>query len=441
MYKKLLLVFTLCSVGLWTFSDSYAFDDEEDFVEMSNTSVTEKSKVPASDTMAPSVVSETQEPLVENVASSVNIVQKPQFLESAPISPIYVKSLAINQPGMNSSNPTWAKTQNLLSFERNDERNKELVIASIEGEIKQTISFQSKEDEFGLAVLLDGFSDTTSYNAGITWSPDGMRYVFMSNGTEANYDLYLGDMMQSTPPLRITNHPEKEGHAHWSPVNNKVLFISGRSGTAQVYIYDLDTKTTSQITIGNKPFLYPQWSPDGSQVALIHGDNSNHDIYVITELDKPNRNLIALTDWAFDDLRPIWSPDGSKIAFYSNYNESNDPKLWSLIVLDLADKNTRTADQLQKHVVAENIIPDIEKGPAWLPGSTHIVFVKNDRDRYNPLHVVDVNTGVSRLLQTNTKINHDVSCSPQGLIAFRSQVDQWDQIFITQLPANEHTVN
>ncbi|MDH5731115.1 MAG: hypothetical protein OEZ58_19195, partial [Gammaproteobacteria bacterium] len=68
-------------------------------------------------------------------------------------------------------------------------------------------------------------------------------------------------------------------------------------------------------------------------------------------------------------------------------------------------------------------------------------FVKNDRDRYNPLHVVDVNTEVSRLLQTNTKINHDVSCSPQGLIAFRSQVDQWDQIFITQLPANEHTVN
>jgi hypothetical protein len=30
-------------------------------------------------------------------------------------------------------------------------------------------------------------------------------------------------------------------------------------------------------------------------------------------------------------------------------------------------------------------------------------------------------------------MNHDVTCSPGGLIAFRAQVDQWDQLHVAKL--------
>ena len=36
-----------------------------------------------------------------------------------------------------------------------------------------------------------GIIEETSYNAGLSWSPDEKRLVFMSNGGSGNYDLYL----------------------------------------------------------------------------------------------------------------------------------------------------------------------------------------------------------------------------------------------------------
>jgi len=36
-------------------------------------------------------------------------------------------------------------------------------------------------------------------------------------------------------------------------------------------------------------------------------------------------------------------------------------------------------------------------------------------------------------VKTDTKMNHDVACSVDGGIAFRAQVDQWDQIHIMKL--------
>jgi hypothetical protein len=30
-------------------------------------------------------------------------------------------------------------------------------------------------------------------------------------------------------------------------------------------------------------------------------------------------------------------------------------------------------------------------------------------------------------------MNHDVACSPDGTIAFRAQVNQWDQIFVAKI--------
>ena len=36
-------------------------------------------------------------------------------------------------------------------------------------------------------------------------------------------------------------------------------------------------------------------------------------------------------------------------------------------------------------------------------------------------------------LRTGTKMNHDVTCSRGGLIAFRAQVDQWDQVYVAKL--------
>jgi Tol biopolymer transport system component len=83
--------------------------------------------------------------------------------------------------------------------------------------------------------------------------------------------------------------------------------------------------------------------------------------------------------------------------------------------------------------VAEDVVPDVERGPAWMPDSSRLVYVKNDKHEYNPIYIVDVRDRTSTPVHTETKMNHDVSIASNGTVAFRAQVDQWDQIYVMRL--------
>jgi len=196
---------------------------------------------------------------------------------------------------------------------------------------------------------------------------------------------------------------------------------------------DLMTRTWARLTSGGRGYLYPRWSPDGRRVAVTAGENENHDVYVIDNVAGTRPTMRALTSWRFDDIRPVFSPDGKKIAFYSNYNPEGNPRIWSIVVVAADGTDPRDGAGLAARVAAADVIPDVETGPAWMPDGAGIVFVKNDRREYNPIHVVELATGVERPLMTETKMNHDVACSPDGTLAFRAQVDQWDHLFVARV--------
>ncbi|MCK7576632.1 MAG: hypothetical protein MZV65_12495 [Chromatiales bacterium] len=254
------------------------------------------------------------------------------------------------------------------------------------------------------------------------------------------------------------------------------MFVSGRTGGAQLFVLDVDSRRTLADPRGDKAYLYPRWSPDGKHIAAIYGDNENHDIIVLDDIanpadlppppapgttppapgaaaapppaakppapgtavappppSPPPAIERALTAWSYDDLSPTWSPDGKRIAFYSNYNPENDPKVWSIVVLESDRSVPASEPELIARVVARNVIPDVAAGPAWLPDSRRIAYVGNDKNDYNPIYIVDVDSRLSQRLKTDTSINRDLTVSPKGMIAFRAQVEQWDRVFLARL--------
>jgi TolB protein len=255
----------------------------------------------------------------------------------------------------------------------------------------------------------------------------------MSNGGSGNYDLYLLPALGEDQTIRLTDHEERDSHPHWSPAADRLVFVSGRTGSADIYLMDLKARKVTKLTNGHKTYLYPQWSPDGKKIVMIYGSNENHDIFLIEDINRPAETLKALTTWSYDDLRPVWSPDGKKIAFYSNYNLENNPKVWSIIVIAGDGSDPAEGEGLAEKVVAKNVIPDIERGPAWMPDSKRIVYVKNDQQAFNPIYMVDIEAKKNLAIKTQTKMNHDVACSADGTLAFRAQVEQWDHIYIAKL--------
>jgi len=359
---------------------------------------------------------------------------KEEEKKGSVIEPQFVRPLVPVEPGRNDSTPVWSPRGTFVAFERSIGEKKEIRIVLADGSPVQTLSCLLSEEGRESSALFPGLAEGTSYNAGPTWSPEELRVVYMSNGGEGNYDLYEQDLGARTP-VRLTDHKEKDGQAAWSPAADSIVFVSGRTGKGDLYRLDLKPRVLARLTQGGGAYLYPSWSPDGRRLAAMFGNNENHDILVIND---PTRSVESqtryrLTTWTYDDLRPVWSPDGKKIAFYSNQNEADDPRIWSLFVVAANGSDPSEGEGLTAQAVARDIIPDVDSGPAWMPDSTRLIFVKNEREEYNPLYMVDIKTKALSLVKTDTKMNHDVAIAPDGTVAFRALVNQWDQIFIMRL--------
>lgn len=363
----------------------------------------------------------------EPLSDVTDTEKKPEVIE-----PLFVRPLVNVESGRNDSNPVWSPRGTFIAFERSVGDKKEIRITLRDGTLIQTVYFMLSENGKEMNFFFPGVSEETSYNAGTTWSPDEYQFVYMSNGGEGKYDIYLQDLFGGTS-VRLTDDKEKDGQAHWSPIADSLVFVSGRTGSGDVYLLDLTSRLLKRLTQGGESYFFPQWSPDGKRIVMMHGSNDNHHIVLISDVTKPVKSLKVLTRWPYDDLRPIWSPDGKKIAFYSNYNQAGDPKRWSIVVIASDDSDPAAEEGLAQKVVAVDVIPDVEVGPAWMPDSNRIVFVKNDRQEYNPIYVVDLKEKSITAVKTDTKMNHDVRCSVDGTIAFRAQVEQWDQVHLMRL--------
>src|SRR5712671_6483798 len=131
--------------------------------------------------------------------------------EPAGIEPEFVRPLVPIARGRNDSNPVWSPSGDMVALERSRGDNKEIAIVRANGDIVQTIRQQSPAAPGQSRFFFPEVVEETSYNSGISWSPEGKRFVFMSNGGEGNYDLYLRE--PDSRITRITTHKEKDGRA------------------------------------------------------------------------------------------------------------------------------------------------------------------------------------------------------------------------------------
>jgi len=337
-------------------------------------------------------------------------------------------------PDENEWNPRFSPDGRRLSFERRNGSAQALFVVDVavpSAAAERVTSQPPRAAASAEEALLGASRSDDSFNGQLSFHPDSRRFVFTGNAGTGVYRLYEGSL-EGTGSRPLTPQSKEDGHPAVSPDGRFVVYVSARAGIGKLILRDLTTGTERQLTSGDKVDLYPAWSPDSRQVAYTSGDNDNHDVFVV-EVSLPQATPRQLTTWKYDDLRPTFSPDGTLLAFYSNYSPSGEEKEWSIVTVPADGTGPTKGTALAKLAAAQNVVKDPEVGPAWLPWGRALVYARNNKAEWNPIYLVDADTREELRIETGTRMNHDLTCSRDGLLAFRAQVASWDDIFVAPL--------
>jgi TolB protein len=139
------------------------------------------------------------------------------------------------------------------------------------------------------------------------YSPDRQQRAVVTADERGILQIFVED--QSTFELRrLTDLSRGLAYdAVWSPDGGRIAYVGREFGTDEIFVYDLGTGTSTQLTSGGNEFVYkqkPTWSPDGTQIAFKSNEGSlNFQIWVMNA-DGSNLRNISQSDSA--DLDPIW---------------------------------------------------------------------------------------------------------------------------------------
>ncbi len=170
------------------------------------------------------------------------------------------------------------------------------------------------------------------------WSPDGAWLAFVSD-RDGKRQLYR-IAVRGGEAERITNTDDGLNAFTWSPSGKQIAFTmqdavsdavkerEKRWGDIRIedqdqrfthlYVLDLETKATRQLTKGSFVVGSFDWSPDGTQIAFDHratsdpADSGTADISIVS-VDAGTVNVAVAQEGP--DNNPRWSPDGRQIAF------------------------------------------------------------------------------------------------------------------------------
>lgn len=117
----------------------------------------------------------------------------------------------------------------------------------------------------------------------------------------------------------------------WSPDGKKIAYVSfQKKGRPAIYIREIDTGRTQQITNFRGLNGAPAWSPDGRRLAMVLSRDGNPEIYI---MNLRTRRLRRITKHYAIDTEPSWMPDGQSLIFTSN--RGGKPQIYQIHLSNL----------------------------------------------------------------------------------------------------------
>ncbi len=222
------------------------------------------------------------------------------------------------------------------------------------------------------------------------WSPDGRRIAFVS-----------------TTGIRADEEPKDVVAYYFTEAEMKHDGAGIKRGRDHVFVQALDSEEAVQVTSGDDDYGSPRWSPDGSTLAVVSGQDemrpftSVSDVYLVPADGGEARRL---TPGRYPFHSAEFSPDGRSIAFLGHLNPpdtglSSLTRLW-LVPIEGGEPECLTPEwdrSIGNSVLSDSRWGEGETGPAWSADGSRVLFIASDRGASNVYSLELASGGVSQV--------------------------------------------
>ena len=146
-------------------------------------------------------------------------------------------------------------------------------------------------------------------------APDGENFVYSSESSRGNFDLFLQRVGGTNVQPLTPNTPTDETEPVYSPKGDRIAFHSTRE-PAGIYVMEATGENVKPVTPNCH---HPSWSPDGTEIVCSTAGrtmpatrNQNMSALWIVHVESGAKRQLC----GDDALHPAWSPNGSRIAFW-----------------------------------------------------------------------------------------------------------------------------
>ncbi len=240
-------------------------------------------------------------------------------------------------------------------------------------------------------------------------SPDGNWVSYALSSVDSaknkrNSDVWMmsWDGQQS---VQLTNSPDGESQARWSPDGKYLSFVSSRNGAtnSQIWLMDRRGGEGKQLTNLKADLKDYAWSPDGKHIVLAiktpeSTDTSKNKLPKPLVMDRfhfkqdvegyleefpthlylfdvSTKKIDTLTQGKYDETSPVWSPNGEQIAFVSNRTAEPDKNQNTDIWIIDAKKNAPMT-QVTTWEGSDN-------APVWRPDGQQLGYLRSSSPQYD----------------------------------------------------------
>ncbi|MGB3330746.1 MAG: S9 family peptidase, partial [Thermomicrobiales bacterium] len=299
----------------------------------------------------------------------------------------------LTRTGTANTSPAWAPDGRTLAFVTRRDGDKPFGIA--------LLAFDGSEPR----ILVSHAAAPTS----LAFAPDGTTLAYVKPVDPDNPDETPRDPKAPTAVRIVTRIDYKQdGIGFVNEVRN------------QVFLLDLAATTSSALTTGPSDHVKPDWSPDGSQLAVIvpHRNGQRSRIGIVSAAT--GETVVHGVEDGEVGL-PAWSPDGARIAFSFNPTGGHHH---GLFLLDPASGDITPVLDDPAFLIDASWLSTAK--PAWLDAST--VLLAGQFHGASGLWRVDVpsgtvtEVGVWQAIQSGLSVTADGSLAVQTATAIDGEI-------------------